>query len=457
MKRIIILLLLGCTVLAGASAAKINLPAAKELTFDNGLTAVVIERHALPLFSVSVIFRAGSIYDPDGRDGLASITNDLIMRGTTTRSAKDIADEISFGGGQLDTYCDHEDAGLSGEFMPEYANTCFELIGDMLLNSQFAKDELQKSKDQANGYLAGRFDDPSTLANELIYKQILGGNPYAHNPMGTVDDIDSITRPDVTDFFARYYTPANCRIIVCGDVNTDSVRARISRYLGSWAGGDGIVADTTHFETAPETQILLIDKPDATQAQIRVGNLGMARTSSDYVPFELARTIFAGSFMSRLMTEIRVNRGLTYSVRYRANYFEPGGLDYVSTFTQNETVGEVIDIIMKESNRMRTEPVSDSELTGAINYRSGLYPLDFETNGDLVTVFTNMWLYGLDRSAYEDFPERLATMTADDVTAEARKYFPDKQSRMVVIGVAKTIESQLQKFGEVKVVELDSL
>ncbi len=457
MKRIIIVVLLVCAVLTTSAAAKIALPAAKELTFDNGLTAVVIERHTLPLFSISVVFRAGSIYDPDGRAGLASISNDLIMRGTAVRSAKDIADEISFGGGQLSIYCDHEDAGLSGEFMAEYEQSCFEIIGDMLLNSQFAENELQKSKDQTNGYLAGRFDDPSTLANELIFKQILGDSPYAHNPMGTVADLDSITWQDAVDFFKRYYTPDNCRIIVCGDVNTDTIRARIEQYLGSWTGRAGAIAKTAPFETAPETQILLVNKADATQAHIRVGSIGIPRNSPDYVPFELARTIFAGSFMSRLMTEIRVNRGLTYGVRYRANYFKPGGIDYVSTSTRNETVGEVIDIILAESNRMRTEPVSDSELTSAVNYRSGLYPLDFETNDDLVTVFENMWLYGLDKSSYEDFQERLAGVTPGQVLTQAKKYFPDNKSRVVVIGVAETIRPQIQKFGVVKVVELDEL
>jgi len=457
MKRIIILILVGCAMLTGTSNARINLPVAKELTFDNGLTAVVIERHGLPLFSVSVVFRAGSIYDPDGKYGLAYLSNDLIMRGTKKRSAKDIADEVSFGGGQLSTYCDHEDAGLSGEFMPEYENTCFELIGDMLLHSQFSNDELQKSRDQLSGYLSGRFDDPSTLANELMYKQVLGDNPYAHNPMGSLADLDSIARQDVMDFFKCYYTPDNCRIIVCGDVDTDSVRARIEKYLGSWTGHSKRMADITPFETVPGTQILLVNKEDATQAQIRVGNLGLPRDSRDYVPFELARTIFAGSFTSRLITEIRVNRGLTYSVRYRANYFKPGGLDYVSTFTQNETVGEVIDIILKESNSMRTVPVSDSELTGAVNYRSGLYPLDFETNNDLVTVFANMWLYGLDRADYEDFQERLATISAEEVLGEAKKYFPDNQSRIVVVGLSKTIAPQVEKFGAVKIVELDEL
>lgn len=457
MKRIIVTILFICAVLTTAVAAKVTLPAAKELKFDNGLTAVVIERHTLPLFSIGVVFRAGSIYDTDGREGLAFLCNDLIMRGTTNRSAKDIADQVSFGGGQLNTYCDQEDAGLSGEFMTEYESTCFEIIGDILLNSEFSQDELKKSKEKLQGYLAGRFDDPATLANELMYKQILGGNPYAHNPMGSTEDVDSVTHQEVVDFFKRYYTPNNCRIVVCGDIDADTVRTLIEKYLGSWNGRADINTDTVPFEIAPEAKILLVNQADAAQAQIRVGNIGIPRTSPDYVPFELARTIFAGSFMSRLVTEIRVNRGLTYNVRYRANYFKPGGIAYVSTLTQNEKVGDVIDIILAESKRMRTDLASDSELTGAVNYRSGLYPLDFESNDDLLTVFINMWLYGLDRSYYEDFPERLAKITPEEVLTQAKKHFPDENSRIVVIGVADTIRPQLERFGAVKVVEMDDL
>ena len=457
MKRKLVAIILGCAALTSVAAAKITLPAAQELTFDNGLTVVVIERHTLPLFSVGVVFRAGSIYDGEGRLGMAFLCNDLIMRGTAARTAKEIADEISFGGGQLDTYCDREDAGLSGEFMTEYEQTCFEVLGDVLLNSQFSEEELQKSKEKISGYLAGRFDDPSTLANELIFKQVLGDNPYAQNPMGTMADLDSITRPDVIDFFKRYYTPDNCHVVVCGDIDADTVRARIEQYLGPWQGKTGAAIDTVPFKAATETPVLLVNKVDATQAQIRVGSIGIPRNSPDFVPFELARTIFAGSFMSRLMTAIRVDRGLTYNVRYRADYFKPGGIAYVSTFTQNETVGEVIDIIMTESNRLRAEPVPDSELTSAINYRSGLYPLDFETNDDLLTVFINMWLYGLDLSYYEDFQERLAETTPAQVMMEAKKHFPDRQSRIVIIGVADTIQPQVEKFGTVKVAELDEL
>lgn len=161
--------------------------------------------------------------------------------------------------------------------------------------------------------------------------------------------------------------------------------------------------------------------------------------------------------MSRLVDEIRVNRGLAYSVDLRSSNFGPGGIAYVATATRNETVGEVIEVIVEESRRMQTEPVSDSELTAAINYRSGLYPLDFETSDNLLSAFIQMWLYDLPSAYFEDFPEALRRTTPDEIMAQARKYFPTAESPIVLVGPAELIVPQVGAYGRIKVVEIGEL
>ncbi|MFW9817885.1 MAG: M16 family metallopeptidase, partial [Candidatus Thorarchaeota archaeon] len=417
----------------------------------------VIERHTLPLFSIAVVFRAGSIYDPAEKFGLAYLCNDLLLRGTANRSAKEIVDEITFGGGQLTTYCDNEDAGFWGEFMTAYEETCFEMLGDVLRNSSFSEDELNKSRERIKGYLQGRFDDPHMLANELIVTQILGDDPYAHNPAGTVAGLDALTRADIVDFFNRYYTPDNCLVIVCGDIDSDRVKTRLETYMADSTRPSGHEPISSAFTRSEKAEILIINKEDASQTQIRVGGLGIANEHPDYLSLEAAKSVFSGSFMSRLVNEIRVNRGLAYAVDLADRNFGPGGIIYVSTSTRNESVGDVLEIIYRESETMQRAPVPDSELTAAINYRNGLYPLDFETNDDLLSPFIKMWLYDLEPPFYEDFQEKLRRTTPNDVMSAAQKYFPGADSYIVLIGPASVIESQVSDYGQVRVIQFEDL
>jgi len=453
MKKIALLLAISLIV-TGAVAAKVMLPQATRFQLDNGLSVVVVERHTLPLFSIGVIFRAGSIYDEPSREGLATVCNDLPLRGTATHSAKEITDQVSFGGGQLQNYCDREDAGFVGEFMSAYGESCFEILGDVILNSVFLEDEFEKARQQAQAYLAGILEDPRAAADDFIFSQVLGGTPYAHSPLGTTTGLDSVTRDEAFSFFKRYYTPDNCLIVVCGDVTSDIVRTWLIKYLGQWQGK----ADRTPIGQNPPPAkgptVLLLNKEDATQAQIRLGGLCPAKGNSDYVPFEAAKTVFGGSFTSRLTNEIRINRGLSYTARCEASYFSAGGVAYVNTFTRYETVSEAIDVILAESRRMQTELVPDSELAGAIKYQSGLYPLDFETNDDIVSVFVSMWLYDLEASSFEDFQEKLKTVESRQVMDQARKYFPSQNFHLVVVGRADSLEAPLRKYGQVTIKDL---
>jgi len=453
MKKLIALSLL-CLFMASISLAKITLPRADDITLDNGLTIRVIERHNLPLFSMQITFRAGSIEDPPGKGGLANLCNDMLMRGTANRTAKQIAEDIAFGGGVLRNFCGREGAGFSGEFLSANGEQGIAIFADVLIDSRFANDELEKTKTRTIANLQGDLDNPSSIATSEFYGALLGDSPYAHRPLGTVGTVPNLTRREVTDFYAGHYTPDNCIMIVCGDIDKATIKAWAEKYLSSWSGKTSVSTGKNGFNAVQGPSVLLYDKQDATQSQIRIGNMGIARSNPDYIPLEAARTIYAGSFTSRLVNEIRVNRGLSYGVRCYSNQYKPGGVVYVSTFTKNESVGEVIDIILNESRRMHTEAVPDSELAGAINYRNGLYPLRFETNDDIADIYSDLWLYDLDKSYYEDFQDKMKTVSPKQLMKMARKYFPLDDYQLVVVGKADDIKDQLAKYGPVTIVPL---
>jgi zinc protease len=438
-------------VLAIPVSAKITLPTAEQFTLNNGLTVLVIQRPQLPLFSLKLTCRGGSIYDPAGKEGLAALANEMLMRGTATRTAKQIADEIAFGGGTLQNECGNESAGFEGEFLSAQVEKSFEILADMILHSTFAADEFDKTKARTRGDLQGRRENPATVANDAVRQEILGASRFSHFSGGLPTTVEPLTRDDVALFVKSHYTPDNCVLVVCGDIAPASVRQWAKKYFGKWAGKAVLIPIETAFPAVTGRDVVIYDKPDASQTQIRIGGSGMPLNHPDFPALEVVRTVYGGSFASRLMDEIRVNRGLTYGVSCRSQQFKPGGLVYVQTFTKNATVGEVVDIVLAEALKMQTEMVSDSELTDGANFRSGTYPLEFETNGSLAGVFTDMWVNGLNKSYYEDFQERLKAVTPQQAMDAANKYFAKDHYRLILVGKADDIRTQAEKYGPVTV------
>jgi zinc protease len=438
----------------GAVSAKITLPEADEIKLDNGLVVQVIERHDLPLFSLQMTFRAGSTHDPEGKEGLASLSSDMLMRGTTNRTAKQIADEVAFGGGTLANFCGRTSAGFAGEFLSSQGENAFEILADLVLNSNLPEDEFDKTKARTLGGLQSRKEDPRSVANDGIYAAILGENRYAHFTGGTTETVEALTRQDLVDFIAGHYTPDNCILVVCGDVSAETVAAWVDKCFGTWTGSATVTPADQPFPEVTGTEVIIYDKEDATQTQIRIGGNGIPLNSPDFPALEVARTIYGGSFTSRLMDEIRVNRGLTYTVRLICSEFTPGGLSYVYTFTESDSVGTVVDIILDEAASMMTELVPEEEHQGGINYQCGTYPLDFETNDDLAGIFSDLWLTGVDKSYFEDYQERLRAITPEQSREIARKYFPGDKYKLVLVGKADQIRSQVEKYGPVTVTPL---
>ena len=438
-------------LLAGTASAKITLPKAEEFKLGNGLTVQVIERHQLPLFSLTMTLRAGSVCDPVGKEGLASLASDMLMRGTKTRTAKQIADEIAFGGGAMSNSCGYVSAGFVGEFLTAQGEKAFEILADMVLNSTFTAEEFDKTKTRTIGSLQSRRQTPSTVANDAIREAILGDSRYAHFNGGVTATVDPLKRDEVVQFVKSHYTPDNCILVMCGDITASAIRSWTEKYFGKWSGKAALESVDAPFPAVTGTSVVIYDKKDASQTQIRIGGNGFPLNHPDFPALEVARTVYGGTFACRLMDEIRVNRGLTYTVSYRSTSFKPGGMTFVTTFTKNATVGEVIDIILAEAVRMQTEPMPDSEMNDGASYQCGTYPLDFETNDALAGTFANMWLNGLDKSYYEDYQEKLRAVTVPQAMETAKKYFPKDNFKLVLVGKADEIMEQAKKYGPVTV------
>jgi zinc protease len=278
-----------------------------------------------------------------------------------------------------------------------------------------------------------------------------GKHPYGHPPEGRARHLAAITRAEVVAFHARHYRPQSAMIVVVGPVAASEVLALVRRRFGGWRAS-GVEPFPVPPPPPPGRSVLVVDKPDVSQSQVRIVSPGFARASADYSAGVVASAVLGGGFTSRLMEAIRVNRGLSYGVRSRFAPSRAGGVFFVSTFTKVETTAEIVEVALDEVAKFREGGPTDEELERTKSYLCGLYPLSLETHEQLAEKLTDLELHGLSEEEIVLFRERVRAVDADACRGVAARYFPGERGVVVACGPAKAIAGPLAKFGAVTVV-----
>ncbi len=401
---------------------------------DNGLVLIVLERHALPMVTVTLSLKTGSIYDPPGQEGLANLTGSCLSRGTKRRTATQISKEIDFVGGILSSTTGLDFSQLNLTILKKELNLGFDLLADVLLRPAFAVDELAREKQEVIADLIRQDDEPRQVAAKAFYKMVYGSHPYWHPTEGTLESVGRIKRNQLVKFHRKYYRPNNAVMVVVGDITPAEVNRLLKKYLADW---ESEPVDFPEPDAAPapgKIQQKLIDKP-LTQATIMLGHLGISRRNPDYYATYVMNYILGGGgFSSRLVTRIRDNLGLVYSVGsyFRAN-IQPGDFQ-VSAQTKNSSAPQVVKAILSEIRRIHTQPVSDEELQAAKAYITGSFPLKLDTNSKVASYLTYMENYGLGMDYLEKFPQYINAVTKEMVQAAAEKYLRPDNYTLVIVG-----------------------
>ncbi len=430
---------------------RIELPPIHRERLPNGLRVVVARRAGVPLAAVRLVLRGGSSLDPAGRCGLAHLVALAARRGTRRRTGPEIDLAIESLGAEIGAGVD-EDATYFGLSAPvEVLPRCVEVLADVATAPTFPAPEVQRLRRREIAALAHDLDEPALVADRALLGAAFDGHPYGHPPEGRVRDLSAVRRSDVTAFHARRYAPGDALVVVVGSVDADEALALVRRRFGRWrASGDP--AAPLGPPAPPRRSVVVVDKPDVTQVQVRIASGGFPRNHPDYVPGVVASALLGGGFTSRLMEAIRVNRGLSYGVRSRFLTSGAGGIFLVSTFTKVETTAEIVDVALEETARFCAEGPREAELERTRSYICGLYPLSLETHDQLAEKLADLALYDLPDEEITAFRERVRAVGAEAARDVARRYFPLEERVVVVVGPAKAIARGLEKFGPVTVV-----
>jgi zinc protease len=427
----VVLVILFLSAVTGAASAA---PLGKRIVLESGMVLLLSERHDIPMVTVSMAIRAGSVVEPADKPGLASITASLLTQGTRKRTASQISREIDFVGGSLSTGGGEDFASAGMRVLKKDIRTGLDLLSDVLRNPVFDQSEIDRKVKETLAAIQRQKEDPELVAGEAFTKAVFGGHPYGKVSDDVAAFLPRITRQDIVDFHARRYGPNTSLIAVVGDITETEARALLHEYFAGWRPVDK--SDPRHPDPPPIKKLTVKKmNKNITQANIAVGHTGISRENPDYYAVSIMNFILGGGgFSSRLVDNIRDNRGLAYDVHSSFTAQKEPGAFRVWTQTKNESANEAIDEIFKELKRIRTEPVTDKELADAKAYLTGSFPLRMDTYAKIAGILTSIETYNLGLDYPEKYPGLINAVTKEDILRVAKKYIDPDRAYVVVLG-----------------------
>ena len=401
------------------------------------------------------MIKTGAAADPAGKAGTADLTARLLRRGTRTRTAQQFSEEVEFVGGSVEAAAGLDRTIVAGEFASRDSEVALNLLSDMVLNPSFKEDEFAREQRLLIGEAVSRLDDPEALADEAFAAWLFGTHPYGRSPEGTRRSLAAITRTDVASFYEGRYSPNNAVLAIVGDIGTAQAAQQADRYFAAWK--KRVVPELKIGEAAQVRgrKVLLIDKPDATQTQIRFGNVAIRRSDPEYFPLLVGNAVLGGGFTSWLVEEVRVKRGLTYFIRSSLLPYRSSGMIRVSTFSKNATAPETIEVALEQVKRLRGGAIPPEDLDKARNFLAGTFPVRIESPDALAGLALDIDLYGLDPEYINQYQRRVRAVGIEGVKRAAR-LVPVDDLAIVILGPAAALKEPLGRLGPVTVRSIDA-
>lgn len=433
-------------------ANEFSFPTITENTLDNGLEVVVIEQPNMPIISLDVYFAGGATAAPQDLPGLAGITGELISRGTETRDAQDITGAIEQVGGGIGSGGGSDSLQVGVFALIEDQDLAFDLLADMTLNANFPENEVERERAEWISGLEASLAEPGFVAGRTFGRTLYAGHPYG-NPY-TVESLEAITRADIVAFYESRRQPDNALLIIAGAITTEQGLNYAEQYFADWQGAAEVVAYPDLTEQSGQ-QILLVDRPGSTQADFIIGNIGIQGASLDYFPARVMNHVLGGTFSSRLVQNIREEKGYTYSIGSGFSYPADTGSFIVTAAVRNDVIAATLEEVFAEIERIQTVPLTDEEINDARDGIVGEWVFGLETYQDFVQAVASYKIRGVDLDRLNKWLGHIKNVTTDDVLEIANSYIHPEDFIIVVVGDASVIQGQLDTLGEVTLLEAE--
>src|SRR5215203_343272 len=418
-------------------------PAVETYTLKNGMKVSLVPYGSVPKVAIQAFVRTGSLNEKTGQRWISDVVAALLKEGTPARDSEAIARETAEMGGSIFTGAQTDKTVIGGEVLSEFDTRFLTLMADVMLNPKFAADDLETIRANKIRELSIARAQAGNIAVEKFRQVIYPNHPYGEI-FASEETLKSYKLEDVKSYYNENYGAARTHLYVVGQFDGAKVKQTIEKLFGGWKKGPDAIRSVPKIEA--KRSLTVIDRAGAPQSTIYLGMPATSTADEDWIKVTVLNNILGGSFGSRITSNIRENKGYTYSPsstvfnRYKTGFWYEAA-DVTTKFT-----GASIKEILFEINRLRTEPPTDTELQGIKNYMTGIYVLQNSTRTGVIGQLESMNYNELDKSYIDSYIQKVNAVTPKDVQAMVQKYLNEDKMTIVVVGDKSAITEQLKTY-----------
>jgi predicted Zn-dependent peptidase len=422
-------------------------PSVKSAKLDNGLTLWLVSQPGFPKVALTIAVRGGMAADPVSHSGISQLLTSTIDQGTHTRSAKQIAQELQAAGGDLSSDVDKDSVQLSTVVLSSKLDAALGVLADILQNASFPEAEVTLAKRNLSGSLEQREAETSFLAERARDKVLFGDHPY-HVTAPTQESVAASTPADLREVFQQRFRPDEAILVAVGDFQNDKMLLTVKSALGNWkAPATAPVSAPSGPPDAPEHAVFLVNRAGSVQTTLELVEFGPRRADPDFAAAQVANAIYGGSFSSRLTSNIREDKGYTYSPYAYLPAYQKAAEVVTHADVRNEVTGPSLNEIQYELNRLTTTSPTEEELSKAKHFLVGREALRMQARSSLAGRLATLWVAGLEPEEIGMYSQKVASAKVADVNAAARKYFPAYRTAIIAVGEEKVIRDAVAPLG----------
>jgi zinc protease len=439
------------TGVPGLSAERaVPWPKRTKVRLSNGLEVILAEAHSIPKFHGELFFRSGNAAVADRAPGLAEMTATVVRTGTAKRASRQIEEDLRRIGADLSSSAGADTSAISFAGLSEFAEPLLGMVNELAREAAFPEAEFERERRQKLEEVKLERTQPGFLASERLRKVLFGAHPYAQvSP--SEEQIAAYKREDLQKVYRESYTPENGLLLLVGDFDAQVMMESVEKVFGAWTGKKPGSKTTAAPANPRGRRVYLVHVPGAVQTQIVAGCHAITRKHPDWVKLGLTNSLYGGAFNSRLVMNIREDKGYTYSPRSSVHALRQHGYFSVSAAVRNDVVAASLAEIFYEMDKLRSVPVPEPELLDAQNYLSGVFSMGLATQDGLLSQFSTVALNELPDDYLETYRQKVRALTPEDLLATARKYLDSANMQIVIVGDRAQIESQAALFGDAAV------
>jgi len=429
----------------------VRVPAHERYVLENGITLIIVPRREVPLVAFNAVLRGGSLDDPPGKPGVASLLAGLLEKGAGKRDAFAFADAVEGVGGSFGAGANTESISVRGQFLARDQHLMLELLADALLRPRLETEELETlSARHIEMIKAAKDADPSELIGLYGRAFLFDEHPYSRPVIGSETSLAAITQQDVLDYYSAHLGADRLTLVFAGDVDSAWLHRMVTKLFGRWQKAKIPPARLLPAARVRGRRVLLIDSPGSVQTHFWVGNVGVDRRYRHRAALDLVNTLYGGRFTSIINTELRINSGLSYGARSGFTRATVPGEFAIHSFAETDNTDKALDLTLQTLERLKRDGVTTDMLESARAYVLGQYPLNFETAADWAGALGEIELYGLGPEYIDHYGPSLRNVTLQDARRVIDEAFPTADSlAMVLVGDAAKIRKRVEGYGPI--------